>query len=208
MLDKAYTSIATYIAQNVNNPARDMDLATLKKYALLGQDKVDAEKLKVQLEEIETAVFNAEQQKVKDALTRKHEASLADITERQRELKKDTDKNAADIIQSGEKLSVRQREAMNNVLDKIKQDGKGFFEKQMEAIKNGEREMAAKFNSRFSEVDNKLPVIVDELKSEVAGFEKRLAEQKAEREANIPVPPETEEIFIEETGQVITIEKR
>jgi len=209
-MDKAYMSIASYIKDHIDDN-RPMSVDSIRRYALLGRDKIEGEKTK----EVDIALDkilkeNYERERF-EGIHKDQSKSLAEIFEGQEKL---TDvfystlneKIESAQVRSGEMLQTTEGE-IKQVLSEIGRKHKGFFEKQMEAIERGEREIAERFNNGILQVESSLPVIVDELKNEVAGFEKRLAKDKAEHEANLPKPPETEEIMIEETGQIITVER-
>lgn len=87
--------------------------------------------------------------------------------------------------------------------EEISSENKDFFEKELEAIRVGEKEMVEKFGGEFRSINEKIPAIASELKSTISGFEQRLEAAKQAEQPKIVY----EQVEIAETGDIIEIEK-
>ena len=143
-----------------------------------------------------------------EQIRKSHTDSLSTIYDKTRELRGETDKISLKSDEIEQKLSARQEE-LRKKLENIQEENKSLLEKQLGRIEMGEKEIAGKFNNAFQSFEDKMPTFVDHLKNEVSDFEKRLiATKMAEKQAEENRPkPVYEQVLIEETGQIITLEK-
>jgi hypothetical protein len=208
-MDKTYQKIARYISDHKDDPAKDMDFDMVKKYALLGKSKVDREAQIAEIDKIISDNLAEDSNNRTEDFRGDLSEAVSELRDKQRDLEAQNDRNFTTSGQVGERLSLKQKDIEQSLLD-LSEEYKGitkkhddFLARQMERIKEGEKDIARKFAGIAPDVSEKLENIsthFNKIKNELLD-NISLATEK-------PPAPETEQILIEETGQVITIEKR
>jgi len=194
--------IGRYISDNLDKGTGELTPDYIKTLVFPDRQKIKEKNLARKFDEdLKRFSDFAEKARV-DSIHKHHSDFLSGILERQKESKASADRIAEKTDHLGEKLSARQNELVERLAGeycKLMGDQKtemgDYFSTVLAKIDQKDH-----FGNHFEEVGgwfSKVGEHIEKVKSDI--------QSEIKQATKIPPPPETEELYIEETGQVIEV---
>lgn len=212
--------IGQYIKEHLDDKPSEMTAPYIKELVFPDRDKILADKRRVASEILFKKLDDALEKQRVDEIRDKSLTGISNIKGRQNDLDKKTDKIASDLSRKidyfNKSVSIKQKELDDKISD---------FRNESAAILAENKERFLKtLEAKHERIESKLKGIVytenlNDVKSEISSSINSIEDRRLERERrkleeikNMPKPNKPREIEkmqieIEETGQVITLER-
>ena len=198
--------VGGYIRKHPNGAGVDLTPSYIKELAFPSRERIREQKEREIADQFLRYVEDQMEKQRVENIRKNNAIALSTIYDKTKELRGESDKISQRSWQIEQNLTEK-HENLKQRLESLQEENKSLLEKQLERIEVGEKQVGKRLSEVFAELDEKFPVLADEMKRDVLDFENRLrAEKQAEKEAEANRPkPVYEQVLIKETGQIIEV---
>jgi hypothetical protein len=203
--DSVEKMLARYVKENIDKPYSDLSPYYIRRVIFPDEVKVKEAELNALIEKrikyLDGLAEKAKREEIDGMMLEKQQKALS--------VADDITKKVVDVFQKAGEIDQKQGKIddkidnvqtdFNEKLSHVAVNQGDLLAKQFEIIKEGEKSISEKIYNAFGRMENRLPELSEEIKTVITDLEEKLTRKPPEKEV--------EQVLIEETGQIIAIER-